>query len=205
MFRSISTKFAAPFPLFLLPIAFLLFFLVSTHDKGIATASNEISGLPSIGAALDLSSSVLRASGRGVPSEGGAAPGDDTAMAAVHAAARVAEAIFGREAHLRTGNDHAQRLLQQGQSTARQLQGKTSIEPEQATQMIEHLAGLVSAIGDVSELFLDPELDTDYLMDLLVNHKPKSLACWPISTAFPSTSSRSTAVSSTMSISTRSA
>lgn len=175
MVKSISAKFAAPFLLFLLPIAFLLFFLVSTHDRGIATANNEISGLPGISAALDLSRAILRASGRSAASEAGTAPGDDTVMAAVHAAARVAEAIFAREAGLRVGSDHAQRLLQQGNRIARQLQGKTSIEPEQATQAIEQLAALVSAIGDVSELILDPDLDTYYLMDMLVNHEPKSL------------------------------
>lgn len=48
MFHSVSATFGAPFLLFLLPIAFVLFSLVSTDDKGIATASNEISGLPSI-------------------------------------------------------------------------------------------------------------------------------------------------------------
>lgn len=48
MFHLVSATFGVPFLLFLLPIAFLLFSLVRTHDKGIATASNEISGLPSI-------------------------------------------------------------------------------------------------------------------------------------------------------------
>jgi hypothetical protein len=134
MVKSISAKFAASFLLFLLPIAFLLFFLVSTHDRGIATANNEISGLPSIGAALDLSRAVLRASGRGAASEAGTAPGDDTVMAAVHAAARVAETIFARETDLRAGSDHAQRLLQQGNRIARQLQQLPSPLPAKCFQ-----------------------------------------------------------------------
>lgn len=48
MFQSVSARFRVPFLLFLLPIVFMLVSLVSTRDKGIATASNEISGLPSI-------------------------------------------------------------------------------------------------------------------------------------------------------------
>ncbi|MCU0885585.1 MAG: EAL domain-containing protein [Beijerinckiaceae bacterium] len=175
MLRSISAKFAAPFLLFLLPIAFLLFFLVNTHDKGIATARNEISGLASIHAALNLSTAVLRASGRDSPRAGEARPGDSLEMAAVHAAARAAQSVFAAEIDLRAGSDHAQRLLQQASSTAGQLQAKTSLAPEQATQAIEQFAGLVSAIGDVSELILDPELDTYYLMDMLVNHQPETL------------------------------
>jgi len=131
VFQSVSARFGVPFLLFLLPIVFVLVFLVSTHDKGIATASNEISGLPSIDAALDPGGAVLRASGRGEAIEAGAATGADTAMAAVQGAARAAETIFGREADSRSGSDHAKGCC----SKAAALPFSFSITPDQATHM----------------------------------------------------------------------
>ena len=154
MFQSVSARFGVPFLLFLLPIVFVLVFLVSTHDKGIATASNEISGLPSIDAALDPGGAVLRAFGRGEAIEAGAATGADTAMAAVQGAARAAETIFGREAASRSGSDHAQSLLQQGRSIAFQLQhhagsghAHVDLDPDRL-KLLQGIVSMARALGN---------------------------------------------------------
>ncbi len=63
--RSISLRLALPFLLFLAPIAFVLYYLVHTHQRGIATATNEISGIPAVEAALGSANHLMRLAGGG--------------------------------------------------------------------------------------------------------------------------------------------
>ena len=60
--KSISAKLAAPLALFLVPIGFLLFFLVAAQQKTVSTARNEIGGIPSVQAALSVMDGLLRLS-----------------------------------------------------------------------------------------------------------------------------------------------
>lgn len=163
MFRTLGAKLAAPFALFLLPIAFLLFFLVRTHEQGLASARNELSGLPSINVALGLANALLAWQG---PAE----------TARVHADAARVIGVLSRDAALWQAHPYTQGWLRSGITLAEQVLQRDRITPEETLEAVDLLANIVQAVGDASELILDPELSTYYLMDLLVNQQPQILA-----------------------------
>lgn len=153
--KSVSAKLAFPFALFLLPVGFLLYFLVSTHQTSIVSVRNEISGIAPIEAALDIAHHL-----KGLPDPSRRADAAQNIASAMdrlrlhasawprneHAARSFAAALAGVDAVLRNGNP-----------------GMTDIEPA-----LQALHRLIRAVGDASELILDPELDTYYLMNILV-------------------------------------
>ncbi len=166
MFRSIKAKFVAPLLLLALPFAFLLHFLVGTHERVLATARNELSGLPSINAALNLANVLV-------------------AWGGVGDSARVSEqavrtgAVFERELPLWARVPNTQERLRDGLRIAGLLKNNPELMASGITALVERLTDLVQSVGDSSELILDPELDSYYLMDLLVNQHPALLtAVW---------------------------
>ncbi|MGL4440004.1 MAG: EAL domain-containing protein [Bosea sp. (in: a-proteobacteria)] len=163
MFRTLGAKLAAPFALFLLPIAFLLHFLVGTHERSIATARNELSGLPSIDAALELSNALVGWNG---PNQ----------TEAVHRAAAHAAVIFGRDAARWPEHAHTRAWLSAGAALTAEVLARDAATPAEAVKPLATLTMLIQAVADASELILDPDLDTYYLMDALINHQPAALA-----------------------------
>jgi diguanylate cyclase (GGDEF)-like protein len=163
MFRSLGAKLAAPFALFLLPIAFLLYFLVGAHERSIATARNELSGLPSINAALTLANALIGWTGAGQTEE-------------VHRAATQAVAIFARDEALWPQQAHTRALFAAATAFSSEMLGRDSATLQVVSEGLRVLTTLIQAVGDTSELILDPELDTYYLMDALINHQPETLA-----------------------------
>ncbi len=161
--RSIDARLALPFALFLLPVGFLLYLLLATHEKGIASARNELSGLPATQAALAIGHDMVRLA--------------DPALA-VPARARIAPAleILKREAGkwpADASTVSAFRLAINEIETVLRINAPSIAD---ASETIEAIAALVRAVGDSSELILDPNLDTYYLMDILVVQGPKLLA-----------------------------
>jgi hypothetical protein len=63
MRSTISRKLLLPFALFLAPIAFLLFFLLQTHQRAISTARNEMAGIPTVIAALTTAKALIESVG----------------------------------------------------------------------------------------------------------------------------------------------
>ncbi|MCX7324817.1 MAG: EAL domain-containing protein [Hyphomicrobiales bacterium] len=170
MFRSIKAKFVAPLLLLALPFALLLHFLVSTHERGLATARNELSGLPSINAALSLANALIAWGG----------VGDSTRVS--EQAARTG-AVFKEELALWAHVPLTQERLREGLRAAEQLKDNPELMAPSIIKLIESLTNLVQSVGDSSELILDPELDSYYLMDLLVIQHPALLtAIWQLRT-----------------------
>lgn len=162
MFRTLGAKLAAPFALFLLPIAFLLYFLVSSQERSVATARNEMSGLPSINAALDLASAIVGWT-------------DSATSEAVHERAIEAAEVFEREPKAWPQNQHAIASLGSAAVMARSLPQRQALLPFETVDALSMLDNMIKAIGEASELILDPELDSYYLMDILVNKQPRLL------------------------------
>lgn len=168
MFRSIKAKFVAPLLLLVLPVAFLLQFLVNTHNKGIATARNELAGLPSINAALTLTNALIVWGG----------VGDSTTL---RARAGEVEAVLVAELPLWKRFPVTQERLMEAIKVARGLTENPEQFAHDVTTVIGCLTSLVQAVGDSSELILDPDLDSYYLVDLLVNQHPALLtAIWQL-------------------------
>jgi diguanylate cyclase (GGDEF)-like protein len=153
MQTTISRKLVLPFALFLAPIAFLLFFLVETHQRGISTARNEISGIPPVIAALTTSRILIQTAALG-----------DVSRAALEQSIRelhqtlapwqANDLLAPKNAELNASLDAVQQL------------GR--ISPIDIRDALDGLSQMVRLIGDVSELILDPDLDTYYYMDMLV-------------------------------------
>jgi diguanylate cyclase (GGDEF)-like protein len=162
MFKTLGAKLAAPFSLFLLPIAFLLYFLVGTHERSIATARNELSGLPSINAALDLANALVGWTESSKPDQ-------------VYLAAARAAAIFTRDEELWPGQIYTRSWFGAATALSHSLLSRTDMVPGEIVEAVDVLASLIQAIGDSSELILDPELSTYYLMGVLVNQQPQLL------------------------------
>jgi methyl-accepting chemotaxis protein len=160
--RSISLRLALPFVLFLAPIAFLLFFLVQTHQRGIATAQNEASGVPGVSAALATMNAIVRLH-------------DPSQAARVKEALRANGELLQREAGNWSSSAKTTAAFAAALTEMNALAASAAPKPSDALGLAARLHELVRAIGDSSELILDPDLDTYYLMDILVVQQPKLL------------------------------
>jgi diguanylate cyclase (GGDEF)-like protein len=158
---TIRKKLLLPFALFLAPIAFLLFFLVETHQKGLSTARNEISGLPAVSAALDVSKALFLAVESRDPNG--------------HLILSQTLETFRKELKLW---DQYPIIKPQVAITLKSLEDVLAnrlISIVDIRDPLDHITQTVRLISDASELILDPELDTYYLMDMLVNQTPELL------------------------------
>ncbi len=161
--KSISAKLAAPLGLFLVPIGFLLFFLVTAQQKTVSIAMNEISGIPAVQAALTVMDGLIRLSLESDVNE---------SRIAIAAAADTLKA----EARKWPNDAHVLEQFRQSAHEIDNLMASTNITLTSTSPALRVLGRLVRAVGDSSELILDPELDTYYLMDLLVIHAPVKIA-----------------------------
>jgi diguanylate cyclase (GGDEF)-like protein/PAS domain S-box-containing protein len=150
---------ALPMLLALAPICFLLYFLVDTHDRGIATASNEIIGVPVVAAVSQLRHAVIEES----------LGGDVAFSRAVAKAARdpVAQSVRIWPADRDLKFQAGEALI----AIDAYLAGPTP-SAAQVRDSMKLLGGVYAVAANASELILDPELDTYYLMDLIVNRFP---------------------------------
>jgi methyl-accepting chemotaxis protein len=160
--RSITTKLAAAALLFVLPVAFVLWFLMVTHEKAIATAANEHSAIPTVRLAFESMHDTMGLTGMTRATR--PASTIATTLAALEGSARMwaktpdENSLFERSVRSLT----ALRRLHQPDATS-------------AEATLRNLAEIIALIGDKSELILDPEIDTYYLMDLSVIQLPRML------------------------------
>ena len=161
--RSIGTKIAAAALLFVAPVAFVMWFLIETHGKGIATAQNEKSATPAISAALDAMQGLLVLTGVTTPS---------------HQARPLDEAIsaLARERATWAATADEQLIFDRAIRSAQTLQLVTKPDASAAGAAMNALVDLANLVGDKSELILDPEIDTFYLMELVLIQQPRLLA-----------------------------
>jgi methyl-accepting chemotaxis protein len=162
--RSVGLKLGLPYLLVLLPLGFVLYFLVDTHQRGIATARNEISGIPTVEAALLAMNSLVRM-----------AQGSDRDGRGLQEISRQQEIIKG-QAGTWPENDHVRKAYAAAEKELQSIRNIRQPSPSDIEPTVQTLHALVRAVGDASELILDPELDTYYLMDILVVQQPAILA-----------------------------
>jgi diguanylate cyclase (GGDEF)-like protein len=160
MRSTISRKLLLPFALFLAPIAFLLFFLLQTHQRAISTARNEMAGIPTVVAALTTARTLIESVGTEPEARG-----------------QFRQSIDMLRTALKPWAGDAQIEVKTGE-----LLGRLELALEQrrvsvidVREGLDELSRMIRLIGDVSELILDPDLDTYYYMDMLVVLSPDML------------------------------
>jgi diguanylate cyclase (GGDEF)-like protein len=159
MQSTISARLALPFALFLAPIAFLLFFLVQTHQRAISTAQNELLGLPPVTAAINVSRLLIQTAQNNEKRD------------ELDQAVRVFRTSVGVLAH----SPSLESRLKQLDTYFDELARLSKISIVDVVQALSHLARTIRAVADASELILDPDLDTYYYMEMLVVLKPDLL------------------------------
>ena len=148
--RTIGHKLAAAFLVFLAPVAFLLFYLVEGHQRGIRTALSEQAGVTVLQPAIGAFAAVVAA---GRPS---AAPAD-AELGRRLAALQAALGALPTDAVAQAGR----RAL----AAAGPLAYGGARDPAAVAAATREFGTLIKEIGDGSELILDPELDSYYVMD----------------------------------------
>jgi methyl-accepting chemotaxis protein len=153
--KSIRAKLAMPFALFLLPIGFLLYFLIATHQNTISMAKNEIAGIPAIAASLMVVHNLIGLS--------------DPARTA-DARTKISEALDVLKAEAATwpNDGHTVRMFDAAISGVVSTLNIRAPSYADVAEPVRTLYLLIRAVGDSSQLILDPDLDTYYLMDMLV-------------------------------------
>ncbi len=154
MFRSISLRLAAPFLLFLLPVAFLLHAVIDFGGKRRQDGAHEIAGVAPVVAVLDLMTEL-------------ASGADELPLHAAGAGGRRRARRSAADMDDLHRNDAQAR---QRPALAERVAAGEDVRP--ISEALDVLAHAVKSLGDASELILDPELATYYLMDILVNRDP---------------------------------
>jgi methyl-accepting chemotaxis protein len=139
--------------LFLVPVAYLLWTLVAQQNISIAFAQKEVEGSAYLRALAPPRLTLARAAA-------GVAHGSAVAAAPP---VRAAEARFGAEMESATEARAAVEALERARDAA-------GIEAAQKA-----LRALVARVGDKSNLILDPDLDSYYVMDLVLIKLPDAL------------------------------
>jgi methyl-accepting chemotaxis protein len=147
---SIRHKLGALVGLFLAPIALLVWLLVAQSSKDISFADKELDGTTHLEAAWKLLGGLIAAQ-----DSGGAA--DATAKAAD--ALRAVGARFDED--MKTGEAAAT-------AQTRVAATRSDKNPARYTSAIAATRALIAKIGDGSNLILDPDLDSFYVMDMVV-------------------------------------
>jgi diguanylate cyclase (GGDEF)-like protein/PAS domain S-box-containing protein len=157
--KSIGVAMALPTLLVLAPVAFLLHFLIGTHNRGIATARNEIAGVPVLAAAGQLRHAIVE---EALGGESGFNRAEALAARGVLAKSHL---LWPQDATLAV-------QLSKAIAAADRFVTRGPGVPEDVADAISAISGVYAVTANVSELILDPELDTYYLMDLKVNRFP---------------------------------
>jgi diguanylate cyclase (GGDEF)-like protein/PAS domain S-box-containing protein len=157
--RTIAARMVAPMLLAFAPVAFLLYFLVHTHERSIATARNEISGVPVVAAVSRLRHAIIEEQ-----------LGGDADVSRTEAAA--ARAIIQSSLQIWPGEKMLAVPVRDALFAADAYARSQTLSANDVDSLINRVSGLYAAAANASELILDPDLDSYYLMDLQVNRLP---------------------------------
>lgn len=170
-------KFGLIGSLFLLPIIIMLVFLLTEIDKNITFTENERSGveyyqpLKDFLVAVQLHRGLTNTYLSGDASFKEKILNQQSQIEEIIKAVNEVDRKYGKG--LKTTekwNSLKEQWQRINQKVFSGLQSKESLE--QHTVLVENTIALISHIGDTSNLILDPELDSYYLMDSIVNKLP---------------------------------
>ncbi|MBL8672443.1 MAG: HAMP domain-containing protein [Alphaproteobacteria bacterium] len=156
---TIGRKILASFVLFLLPIAFLLWSYIDTKSEFIAFAQKELQGSAYVASIRDAQVELHRLA------RGGSRSQLDAALDRMAASERLHGKAMG-------SRDEAAAVAA---AAARVRSGAAQAQPEAAEALRAALRALLSKVGDESNLILDPDLDSYYVMDIVVLRLPDLL------------------------------
>jgi diguanylate cyclase (GGDEF)-like protein len=161
--KTISKRLLLPFLLFLAPIAFLLVALVQSHQRAISMARNEMAGIPAVLAALTTSRQLLATIGT--------EPTERDALKRGIVRLRSALDVWVSDPLVKERAEYTLAKLAE-------LVAERNVSVVDIRDDLENLATLIRLVGDVSELILDPDLDTYYYMDMLVVLSPDMISAF---------------------------
>lgn len=169
--RPLSTKVLLLCLTFLLPIGFLMYRTISAYGKDISFAEYEVMGVRYLRPLVTLMQAVgehrTAPSGYDLASEAGDAMGTLERVQSDYGTTLqfTEEGLASRKRE----RFNAKSVLEQVQSIA---QGKA--EEGAHAQAIADIRGMIGHAGDTSNLVLDPDLDTYYLMDVVLLALPQN-------------------------------
>jgi methyl-accepting chemotaxis protein len=157
---SIRTRLVGIAILFLVPIALQVYLFVDQSRKDITFADKEVAGVMYLRSAWPVLSALA-----GAVSDPALAPSSKLASAPkLEAAAKTHDAEMGSEAASR---DLSKALA------AVNWPGQTVAAGEKADAAITAARALINKVGDASNLILDPDLDSYYVMDITLLRLPE--------------------------------
>jgi methyl-accepting chemotaxis protein len=154
--RSVAHTITLPFALILLPLMFLLYFLVDVHQSSIKSTRNELTGLPAIQSALQLVEAL-------------ADPADLTSPGKKLALTFRKIEEFHNNIRPWAGDPKHAALVEFVAKGLAAENARSSLTPAVAAKMINVLSGLIRHIATKSELALDPAVDSFYLGQILTD------------------------------------
>jgi signal transduction histidine kinase len=158
---SLNASLGLAFAVFLAPVAMLLFFLMQEQQKAVDFAERERRGLSYANVVTKsgqaLSKAVYQSTQTGALNSG---------LFNVASELKAAESRFGEGFDTKATVD----LVSQGFGG---IAGEATITQSTAGPLEAKLRGLIQQIGDTSNLILDPELDSYYLMDIVIIRIPE--------------------------------
>jgi methyl-accepting chemotaxis protein len=154
---SVGRKLAAMVVVFLLPVAYLAWVTVATKNVAIDFAKQELKGTAVIAPIRLLVEAVQQAAvGRSVPL--------DQRLTAVTAALAAQGAVLDANTQMAEVEARTRGLIA--------AMGNPQTRGAQATAAMTALRALITRVGDTSNLILDPDLDSYYVMDMAVLKLP---------------------------------
>jgi signal transduction histidine kinase len=158
---SLSASLAFAFAVFLAPVGFLLFLFLQEQQQGIDFAEREIRG-------VELSLSVKKA-----------ALAVDSAVYQSKSSGTLSSSLFTAAEDLKRANAiygegfEAGDAVEQVAATMVDIAGTGSLTNSGAGPVTTKVRSLLAQVGDASNLILDPDLDSYYLMDMLIVRIPE--------------------------------
>jgi signal transduction histidine kinase len=158
---SLSASLAFAFAVFLAPVGFLLFLFLQEQQQGIDFAEREIRG-------VELSLSVKKA-----------ALAVDGAVYQSKSSGTLSSSLFTAAEDLKRANAiygegfEATDAVDQVAATMVDIAGSGGLTNSGAGPVTTKVRSLLAQVGDASNLILDPDLDSYYLMDMLIVRIPE--------------------------------
>jgi twitching motility protein PilJ len=162
-----------------IPIVSLLYSFLSTRQEAIAFAQKELLGVAYLAPLKNLYEHVPQHRGLVAMLLEGQVEQKDriiSVQAAIDSDFKALEAVDQQLGKTLNTTEKLQTLSRHWQEVKRRgLESKPTESFEQHTQLIGEITDLLQHVADSSNLILDPDLDTYYLMDTAVNKLPETV------------------------------
>ncbi len=165
--------------LMFIPIVSLLYSFLSTRQEAIAFAQKELLGIEYLASLKNLYEHMPQHRGLVAMHLGGQVEQKDrivSVQVAIDSDFKALEAVDQKLGKTLNTTEKLQTLSRHWQEVKRRgLESKAAESFEQHTQLIGETTDLLQHVADRSNLILDPDLDTYYLMDTVVNKLPETV------------------------------